>query len=154
MANPQIQRHYFMNQRLNGKRLTGFTLIEVLIVIAIIGIVAAIAVPVYSTYITKANRTDAINFLSEVAGEQQRYFSENNAYASKMSELGYGTKDTANSPENHYTVSINTPNVTRYVLSATPATGSRQLKDDECMVFTIDSTGSKGNTGGSNADCW
>lgn len=129
-------------------------MIEVLIVIAIVGIVAAIAVPNYTSYITNANRTDAMNFLSEVAGEQQRFFSENNTYAEVMSELGYGTEDHANSPEGHYTVSINRTSATRYVLSATPVTGGRQQDDDQCMTFTLDSTGAKGNTGGTNGNCW
>lgn len=134
----------------------GFTLIEVLITVAIIGILAAIAVPSYSIYITKANRTDAMTFLSEVAGEQQRYFSENNQYAEKMSELGYGTANSAASPEAHYSVSISNPNGAGkgYLLTATPVNGGRQQGDDECKSFTISSTGVKGNTGGSHSDCW
>lgn len=136
------------------KSQSGFTLIEIMIVIAIIGIVAAIAVPSYSGYVINANRTDAMKFLTEVAGEQQRYFSSNNVYASKMSELGYGTADTATSPEGYYTISISTPTTTSYMLSATPVTGARQAKDDECSVFTIDFTGAKQNTGGTNTNCW
>lgn len=140
----------------NRKRAGGFTLIELLIVVAIIGIVAAIALPSYSIYITKANRTDAMNFLSEVAGEQQRYFSENNEYATAMSELGYGTADTFTSPEAHYTISVSNPNgeANGYVLSATPVAGGKQAGDDECSVFTISSTGAKTNTGGSSTNCW
>lgn len=143
-----------MNRRYKGKHQSGFTLIEILIAVAIISIITAIAVPSYTNYITKANRTDAMNFLSEVAGEQQRFFSENNAYASKMSDLGYGTADTASSPENHYVISISAPTATSYVISATPATGSRQLKDTECQVFTISSTGVKANSGGTDTNCW
>lgn len=144
-----------MNRHYKSQRLQGFTLIEIMIVLAIIGIVAAIAVPSYASYITKANRTDAMQFLLEVAGEQQRFFSENNAYASAMSALGYGTEDTAGSPEGHYTISISAPdNASSYVLSATPADGSTQVKDDVCQVFTVDSTGAKGNAGGSSDDCW
>lgn len=134
----------------------GFTLVELLIVVVIIGIIAAIAVPSYSLFIINANRTDAMSFLSEVAGEQQRYFSENNEYADEMSDLGYGTDATFPSPEGHYTISVsNTTDANLdYVLSATPVVGGRQAKDDECDVFTISSTGVKANTGGSNANCW
>lgn len=130
-------------------------MIEVLIVVVIIGIISAIAIPAYSAYITRANQTDAISFLSEVAGEQQRYFSENNVYAGKMSELGYGTEDTQVSPEGHYTISINRPaSGTTYTLTATPVAGGRQASDSECQAFTLDSTGLKANTGGTRNDCW
>lgn len=135
---------------------SGFTLIEILLAVAIIGILAAIAVPSYSIFITKANRTDAMNFLSEVAGEQQRYFSENNEYASTMNELDYGNAATFPSPEGHYTISISNSTTANldYVLSATPVVGGRQADDDECDVFTISSTGVKANTGGSSSNCW
>ena len=134
----------------------GFTLIEMMIVVAVIGIIAAIAVPSYSQYMFDARRTDAIAFLSEVAGEQQRYFSENNEYATAMSDLGYGTADTFPSPEAHYTISVSNPNgeANGYLLSATPVAGGRQAGDDECNVFTMSSTGVKANTGGSNSNCW
>ena len=132
----------------------GFTLIEVLIAVAIIGIIAAIAMPSYSRFLIDARRTDAITFLSEVAGEQQRYFTENNQYAADMKELGYGDAATFNSPEGHYVVSVSNPGSTgRFVLTATPVTGGTQAGDDECLAFTISDTGAKGSTG-SNTDCW
>ena len=147
-----------MNRRYKGRLQSGFTLIEILITVAIIGIVAAIAVPGYTQYITKANRTDAMNFLSEVAGEQQRYFSQNNVYASDMSDLGYGGDETYGSPEGHYVISITVPAspapATSYTLSATPATDGRQADDAECEVFTLSSNGLKANTGGTNSNCW
>lgn len=134
------------------KRNVGFTLIELMIGVAIVGILAAIALPGYSQYITKANRTDAMNFLLEVSGEQQKYFSENNVYAGTMADLGYATET---SPESHYTLSITSGAAgLRYGISATPVAGGRQAKDDECSVFTIDSSGVKANTGGTNAKCW
>ncbi|MGQ7845565.1 type IV pilin protein [Granulosicoccus sp. 3-233] len=132
----------------------GFTLIEVMITVAIIGIIAAIAVPSYSSYMIDARRTDAIAFLSEVAGEQQRYFTENNQYAADMKELGYGGAATYATPEGHYVVSISNPGgVGRYLLTATPATGGKQASDKECLAFTLSDTGARRSTG-SNTDCW
>jgi len=134
---------------------SGFTLIEVLVVVAIIGIIAAIAIPSYSRYITKANHTDATSFLSELAGEQQRFFSQNNTYTADLSELGYGSEENVTSPEGHYTVSAEISTTgTQYTLSATPVVGGRQANDTLCSTFTISSTGIKANTGGSRDNCW
>lgn len=135
-------------------RQRGFTLIEILIAVAIVGILAAVAIPSYSHYLIDARRTDAISFLVEVAGEQQRYFTENNQYADSMKELGYGTEDTFTSPEGHYEISVANPGGTgRFLLTATPLTSSPQAKDNDCLAFTISDTGAKKNTG-TNTDCW
>lgn len=131
----------------------GFTLIEILIVVAIIGILAAIAVPSYSSYMTDARRTDAISFLSEVAGEQVRYFSNNNQYATTMKELGYGDAATVVTPEGHYVISVSNDTALKFVLTATPVTGGKQADDVECANLTISHTGQKKSTG-VNADCW
>jgi len=132
----------------------GFTLIEVMIALAIIGIIAAIAVPSYSSYMIDARRTDAMAFLSEVAGEQQRYFTENNQYAADMQELGYGSAATFASPEGHYVVSISNPGGNgSYLLTAAPASGGKQASDSECLAFTISHTGARQSTG-SDTDCW
>ena len=135
-------------------RQVGFTLIEILIAVAIIGIIAAIAVPSYSQYLRDARRTDAITFLSEVAGEQVRYFSDNNQYATDMQELGYGSAATFVTPEGHYQVSVSNPGGTgRFLLTATPVATGRQASDTECKAFTISDTGVRQNTG-YNTDCW
>lgn len=133
---------------------TGFTLIEVIVVVAIIGIIAAIAVPSYARYMIDARRTDAMVILSELAGEQQRYFTENNEYADDMQTLGYGSAATLISPEGHYLVSVSNPGgMGRFVLTATPVAGGKQADDSECLAFTISDTGAKQNTG-SDTDCW
>ena len=131
----------------------GFTLIEVLIAVAIVGIVAAIAVPSYSRFVTKGRRADATAFLLEVAGEQTRFFTERNAYAAKMSDLGYGTGDSFATPEGYYTVSIARPSARSYTLTATPVAGGPQAADGECGSFTLSSTGARGTSAG-GGDCW
>lgn len=132
----------------------GFTLIEVMIAVAIIAILAAIAVPNYGKYVIDARRTDAISFLSEAAGEQERFFSNSNQYAASMSELGYGNAATYVTPEGHYVVSIANPTGTgRFVLTAAPVVGGKQVTDAECGSFTISDTGAKGSTG-TKAKCW
>ena len=131
----------------------GFTLIEVIVVVAIIGIVAGIAVPSYSKYLTDVRRTDAISFLSEVAGEQVRYFSNNNQYATSMQQLGYGTAATFSTPEGYYVVSVDNSTALKFILTAAPVAGGKQANDSECANFTISNTGQKKSTG-TKTDCW
>lgn len=134
---------------------SGFTLIELLIVVAIIGIIAAIAVPSYSSYLTDARRSDAIGFLAEAAGEQIRYFSDNNQYADDMKELGYGDAATFDTPEGYYTVSVTNPGgAGTFVLTATPVAGGKQASDTQCKAFTINDRGVRKNEGGTNTNCW
>lgn len=137
------------------KQQAGFTLIEILIVVAIVGILAAIAVPNYSSYMIDGRRTDAITFLSEVAGEQIRYFSDNNQYADDMKELGYGDAATFVTPEGYYLVSVTTPaDMASFVLTATPVAGGKQAGDAECQAFTINDKNVRKNVGGTDTDCW
>lgn len=133
----------------------GFTLIEIVVAVAIVAIVAAVAIPSYSRYMTDTRRIDAISFLQEVAGEQTRFFTDNNRYATTMSELGYGTNDTYDSPEGHYSISIVNAVPTSFTLTAAPVAGSPQIKDTNCGSLSLDSTGLKDATGpGGIAACW
>lgn len=133
----------------------GFTLIELVITIAIVAIIAAAAIPSYNRYMTETRRIDAISFLQEVAGEQTRFFTDNNRYATTMSELGYGTNDTYDSPEGHYNISVANAVPTSFTLTAAPVAGSPQIDDTNCGSLSLDSTGLKAATGpGGIASCW
>lgn len=135
------------------QRQSGFTLIEILIAVLIVSIIATIAVPGYGRYMTDARRSDALSILSEVAGEQQRYFSQYNRYAQNMEELGY-PEQVMMSPNGHYSVAISNPDSTlKYVITATPVVGGKQADDDECAAFVINSVGAKSSTG-TNKNCW
>ena len=131
---------------------TGFTLIEVVVTVAIVGILAAIAVPAYSRYVTSARRTDATVFLMEAAGEQARYRSERNEYADDLAELGY-EQATMITPEGHYRVSVDAASTNAFELVATPVAGGPQAGDAECGSFRITSTGRRYTSTGSD-DCW
>ncbi len=133
----------------------GFTLIEVMIAVAILGIIAAIAIPSYSAYMNKTRRVDAVTLLSEIAGEQQRFFTENNRYATDLTEMGY--PDAAEESENgYYSVSVSASTRSSYTLIAEPVAGAAQENDTDCGSFTITSTGIKGVEGAAKpADqCW
>jgi len=71
---------------------TGFTLIELMIAVAIVGILAAIAVPNYSEYVKRASRAEAASALLDAANKQEQYFVDNRAYSTSFSDLGIQSK--------------------------------------------------------------
>ena len=134
----------------------GFTLIEVMIVVAIIGILAAIAYPSYDEYVKRGNRTEGQAFLSDVAARQERYFSQNNAYITANANLGklYGTTDTSKqSATAKYTITLAAGAATDggYLLTAT-----QQFNDLKCATLTLNALGVKNSTGtrADTKDCW
>jgi len=140
------------SQRSPAPRARGFSLVELLIVIAIVAIIASIALPSYLAYVTKTRRTDATIFLTEAAGEQVRFFSEFNSYTDKMTELGYAADSAVTTPEGYYQVTATvTATGNAFTLTATPVTGEAQAGDTVCTSFTLSSTGAQG---ASSADCW
>ena len=134
---------------------SGFTLIEVMIVVAILALIAAIAIPSYSSYITKTRRVDAVTILTEVAGEQQRYFSEFNRYAPAMTDMGYPA-DSQLSENGYYSVSVSDSSPSSFTVTAQPVAGGAQESDTECGSFTINSAGQKGVVDATSTarDCW
>lgn len=132
----------------------GFSLIELVIVIAIIAIIAAVAVPSYNSYMTKTRRVEATSFLTEVAGEQQRYFSENNSYAEKLTEIGY-PNDEMLTENGYYSVSVTAFGTSTFTLTAARVANKAQAGDNDCGDFQLNSIGSKQVTGAAPADtCW
>ena len=127
----------------------GFTLIELMIVVAIISVVGAIAYPSYSNYIKKATRADAKVTLLDLAGKQERFHLQNKTYTAVLADLGA----TSDSKEGYYVLSVDaaTPAelVNGFSLRATAKTTRSQAGDDtttagDCTVMTFDSTGRKG----------
>ena len=118
----------------------GFTLIELMIVVAIIGILAAIAFPAYQSQVRKSNRAAAQAVLMDVANKQQLYLSSQRAYADTLAKLSV-TPPTDVSRWYDVTVAANnaaTPPT--FLVTATPKAGSAQAPDGE---LTLDSAGTK-----------
>lgn len=147
----------------------GFTLIELMITVAIVAILATIATTSYSKYALKAHRTEAKTALLDIASLEERYFSVNNAYTGDPTQLGYtGTAGaTFNVGSGYYNVLVTpftatAPSATSpggvpasYSLVAT-AIGT-QLPDTECYQFTLTSNGVQSSVNSALAtttDCW
>lgn len=131
----------------------GFTLIEVMIVVAIIGILAAIAYPSYDEYVKRGNRSEGQAFLSDIAARQERYFSQYHVYITANANLGklYGTAvTTLKSPTDKYTITLSDGGG-GYTLTA-----NNQFSDAKCATLTLNARGEKGSTGSraNNDDCW
>lgn len=135
------------------RQAAGFTLIEMMVVVAIIAILAAIAVPIYSTYITRSKLTDAQNNLSAVRVSMEQFYQDNRQYASTASPALCGVAMPASSPYFSYSCALNA--VPGYVITATgiPDTATANF------AFTIDQNNDRGTTKANGwyttpANCW
>ncbi len=136
----------------------GFTLIELMIVVAIVGILGSIALASYQAQATKSRRTDARSALLDLAGREEKLFSVTNAYTGDPTLLGYtgaiGTSFPVGSGYYNVLVAVGAPAIT-YTLTATPIAGSVQANDSACTTLTLNQLGQQGSTGtGTVATCW
>jgi type IV pilus assembly protein PilE len=137
-------------------RAAGITLIELLIVVAIITILATIAVPAYQQYVTKSKRNQAEAVMLSIAQSEERYYTNNYAY--------YAINTTTDAPPNTeaqgwpnyagadmgtrtYNISVATA-ATTYTITAAPY--ATNFTDTQCGTLTLDSAGNKGPS----SSCW
>jgi type IV pilus assembly protein PilE len=153
-----------MRPTMRDKRTHGFTLIELMITVAIIGILASIAIPNYTEYIARGRRADAQTQLMAAQQWMERLYSESYDYtqnaagaavATVLAAQPFSQSPRAGGGAAAYTIALSSTTASSYTLTATRA-GS--ASSDKCGDFTLSNTGSKGLSGNNStqtvATCW
>ncbi|PCH61792.1 MAG: pilus assembly protein PilE [SAR86 cluster bacterium] len=133
----------------------GFTLLEILIVVAIIGILMSIALPSYQESILRAGRAEAKTVLLQVAADQERFYSTNNSYSLNAQPLQNPAIATRDSISGLYGVTVAACGAGA-IANCFVATATPQLSqtDDECTTLTLSDVGVRGSTGANVDECW
>lgn len=157
-----------MREPRNAVLQNGFSLLELMIAVAIVAILASIAIPAYTSYTRTANRTDATKTMTYDAQALERCYSQNFSYSVNCSITAGPTQSpagsyvvTTTSPQGFYTITLSITNAAPpagagYLITATPL-ASPQLGDAACTQFTLDSSGAQGATGSGatpSQTCW
>lgn len=131
----------------------GVTLLELMMVVTVLGILAAIAVPSYRQYLLRANRTDAKSSLMQLQAAQEKFYLQNNEYTDKILDApptGLGLEDTT--AHGFYKLRVELVKVGEvdaqgFKAYATPISGQGQSGDKKCDEFSIDDAGKKEASG-------
>jgi type IV pilus assembly protein PilE len=146
----------------------GFSLIELMIALVVLGLLAGVALPSFLDAIRKSRRSDAMTALNTVMQAQERFRSNRAAYASSLTNGAAGDPPglglSATSPSGYYTLSLSNVNATGYAVTAVPTSGSSQSKDGPCARLKVEVLGgnikylSAGGAGDFSEDagkrCW
>lgn len=128
------------------RRIRGLTLVELMIVVIVVGILAAVAYPSYRDFASRGKRNEAKAALLQIATNQERWYLNNNIYTCNLNEVGVQPITGSGT----YAVAINTCTANGFT-----ATATYQRADAEagrCLTFTIDGSGQRAST--PEANCW
>ena len=142
----------------HANRMRGMTLIELMVVLAVVAILSTLAVGSYRQYVLRANRTDATSALLRVQVAQEKYFLQNNAYTTNVNAApptGLGVASPT--PNGFYTITVtgdpNSGNNIATSFLATATAVAPQTQDTSCLTLTINDQGLR-NSSPSTTACW
>lgn len=149
-------------QRFRLRHESGITLIEVLVVVVIVSILAAVAFPSYMQFVVRAKRSAATSMLLQVADRQEQFFMDNKQYAATLPQLNFpaatfmiadeGAFVADGAADRIYQVSLTNTTPTTYTVNAVPQL-NQAMKDTQCGSLSLTHTGVKGQSGGGE-NCW
>ncbi len=146
------------------QKMSGFTLIELMMVVALMGILFAIALPSYNAHVLKSNRSDAKIALTTVSQRIERCYTSLGTYTPSEEKqcvvIDQVTDSGIYSDEGYYLIKLAEDDQTSgsYTIRATPVTSGRQAKDEQCVELSLDNIGNKKShdkSGNDTSDtCW
>ena len=142
---------YQIRERRLYRKMQGITLMELMIVVVIIGILAAVAYPNYRDFAARAKRNEAKAALLKIAVNQERIYLNSNSYTTDMTDLGFATDGCA-VPSDSGTYTFCVPNADSSDFTATATYQPSDNEASKCLTFEITGRGVK--TSGPYTDCW
>ncbi|MCF6217268.1 MAG: prepilin-type N-terminal cleavage/methylation domain-containing protein [Gammaproteobacteria bacterium] len=129
----------------------GFTLIELMVSVAIVAIIASIAYPAYTDSVIKSGRADATTALLQLQMDQEKHRANNPTYATAVTGGGANGLSWSSdvTEKGYYTIAISAADAASFTATATVVTGTRQEADAACQIITVDQDGAAGDL-----DCW
>lgn len=112
----------------------GFTLVEIMLALIVVGILAAVALPAYQQMVQKSRRSDAIAMLTAVQQAQERWRANRTSYTSRLSDLGFSS---GSSPKGYYEIALSNVGTSTYTVTATPVSTGAQSSDSQCASLGI-----------------
>jgi type IV pilus assembly protein PilE len=135
----------------------GLTLVELMVVVAVMAVVASVAYPLYTNQVQKSRRADAKVALQMVAMEQERFYTLNGRYTANLSSLPGvpSALSGGNSQEGYYSVAValNSGGQGFSATATAKSSGAQSGDATNCATFTLNNAGAKGKTG-SASNCW
>ena len=135
-------------------RSQGFSLIELMIAVVIVGILAAIAIPMYSDYVTRSRRADGQATLMQVAQELERCYTQFSKYNDNSCSVVNGGVVSETSDQGFYGISASGGNLTESTFTLTAAPQNEQADDTDCTALTLTHLGEQSATGDDPDSCW
>ncbi len=146
----------------SSHRQRGVTLIELVVVMIIVGILAAIAIPSYRTYVLRSQRSDAKDALLALATQQEKHYLQCYTYGTSIAAAtncaAGQLQGAANSKNGWYALTVVAGDATTFTVRATAINGQNQWQDTACRDFTVTQAGVRtarnSSTADNSAECW